>query len=355
MVPTANQSSKLPRLVRIDLDSPAWGEFVASHPQALPFHHPSWAAMLAECYGFPSFGLALEDPRGSLVAGIPVLETRGLLGRRRWVSLPFTDICPPLVSGGDDLRARLELEVDAARQEAGVAAAELRAAPSSEDAVALPAGLRHTLRLERDPQETFNRLKPSVRNKIRSAERSGLAVAVAESEDDLIQTFYALHSATRRRLGVPVQPRRYFSLLWRRILDPGLGFLLVARAGGRPVAAAVFLGWKRTVVYKYGASDADAWKLRPNNAVLWHAINWACENGFSTFDFGRTESGNDGLREFKRGWGTEETPLAYTLIGPADAPSSTTERGARLMAPFIRRSPPFVCRALGQALYRYAA
>ena len=32
------------------------------------------------------------------------------------------------------------------------------------------------------------------------------------------------------------------------------------RSGGLPC-------WNGTVVYKYGASDADAWKLRPNNAV----------------------------------------------------------------------------------------
>jgi CelD/BcsL family acetyltransferase involved in cellulose biosynthesis len=355
MVPMAEHKSTLSRLVRIDLDNPAWQELVANHPHALPFHHAAWAQMLAECYGFSGFGLALDDGQRGWVAGIPVLETRGLLGRRRWISLPFTDLCPPLVFGNDELRARLELEVNAARREAGVTSAEFRAAPSGEDALPRPAGLRHTLQLERDPEKTFNRLKPSVRNKIRSADRSGVTIARAENEDDLTRTFYALHTETRRRLGVPVQPRRYFSLLWRRVLEPGLGFLLVAKAGGRPVAAAVFLGWKGTVVYKYGASDANAWKLRPNNAVLWHAINWACENGYSIFDFGRTEPGNQGLREFKRGWGTEETPLVYTLLGPAELSGAQTERGARLIAPVIRRAPTFVCRGIGRALYRYAA
>jgi CelD/BcsL family acetyltransferase involved in cellulose biosynthesis len=311
--------------------------------------------MLAECYGFSSFGLALEDAQGELVAGVPVVETRGVFGGRRWISLPFTDLCPPLVSDDGDLGARLEAEINAARTQAGVTSAELRAAPSSEDAIVLPAGLLHTLRLERDPEQTFSRFKPNVRNKIRSADRSGLTVARAEREEDLTQTFYALQTATRRRLGVPVQPRRYFSLLWRRVLEPGLGFLLLAREGGQPVAGAVFLAWNGAVVYKYGASDAAAWRLRPNNAVLWHAINWACENGYSTFDFGRTELGNEGLREFKRGWGTDETSLTYSVIGPLRVSGSKAELGARLMGPFIRRTPSFVCRAIGHALYRYAA
>jgi lipid II:glycine glycyltransferase (peptidoglycan interpeptide bridge formation enzyme) len=219
----------------------------------------------------------------------------------------------------------------------------------------LPAGFRHTLRLDPNPERTFDRLKPSVRNKIRASDRSEVTVVRAEQEDDITRIFFDLHTKTRRRLGVPVQPRRYFSLLWRRIVEPGLGFLLVARASDHPVAAAVFLTWSGTVVYKYGASDATFWRLRPNNALLWHAINWACLNGYSTFDFGKTEPENTGLRDFKRGWGTEEASLAYAVLGPARIPASTAARAARLMGPIIRHGPPFVCRGLGRALYRYAA
>jgi CelD/BcsL family acetyltransferase involved in cellulose biosynthesis len=343
------------RLVRIELDNPAWPELVARDPDALPFHHPAWAQMLGECYGFSTLGLALADVDGRLVAGAPVVETRGVLRRRRWISLPFTDLCPPLVPGDSGLQPRLEAEIEAARKEAGVTSVELRAAPSSDNALALPAGFLHMLRLDQDPDETFTRLKPSVRNKIRSAERSGVSVARAEAEDDLTRTFYELHTATRRRLGVPVQPRRYFSLLWRRVVEPGLGFLLVAWADGRPVAAGVFLAWGSTVVYKYGASDPDALQLRPNNALLWHAISWASENGYSTFDFGKTELANKGLREFKRAWGTDEAPLSYAVLGPTRVSASSAERAARLTKPVIRHAPTFVCRGLGRALYRYAA
>jgi CelD/BcsL family acetyltransferase involved in cellulose biosynthesis len=343
------------RLVRIDLANPAWPELVARDPHALPFHHPAWTQMLSECYDFSTLGLALADTEGRLVAGAPVVETQGVLRRPRWISLPFTDLCPPLVSGDSDLQARLEMEIEGARKEAGVTSVELRAAPSSDHALALPAGFVHTLRLDQDPETTFTRLKPNVRNKIRSAQRSGVTVARAENEDDLTRTFYELHTATRRRLGVPVQPRRYFSLLWRRILEPGLGFLLVARANGRPVAAAVFLAWGGTVVYKYGASAADALQLRPNNALLWHAINWASESGYSTFDFGKTELANKGLREFKRAWGTDEASLSYAVLGPTRVSASRAERALRLAGPVIRHAPPFVCRGLGRALYRYAA
>jgi CelD/BcsL family acetyltransferase involved in cellulose biosynthesis len=305
------------RLVQISLDDPAWSNVVDRDSDALPFHHPAWAQLLAESYDFSAFALALEKDGGGFVGGVPVVEVRGLLGGRRWISLPFTDYCAPLVGRDTGLAARLEAEIDSARRDAGVDSLEVRGSSASDRAVDLPSGLRHTLPLDADPEITFGRLRPSVRNKIRSAGKQQLTVARAAHEDDLTRTFYGLHTATRRRLGVPVQPRRYFALLWRRFLEAGLGFVLVARASAKPIAAGVFLAWNSTIIYKYGASDAAYWRLRPNNAILWHAISWGCENGYSTFDFGRTESGNHGLREFKRGWGTEEAWLTFRPLAPS--------------------------------------
>lgn len=342
-------------LIRADLDQRVWKDLVANDPNALAFHHPAWAQMLAECYGFRAFGLALADKDGRLIAGIPVLETGGRLRGRKWISLPFTDICPPLVLGNPDLQARLEVEVDAVRLEAGVESVELRAAPASDHALIRASGFRHILQLDPDPDNMLRGFKREVRKAIRLAERSGITVTRAEQEHDLTRTFYGLHTATRRRLGVPVQSRRYFSLLWQRVVEPGLGFLLIARAAGQPVAAALFLTLNRTIIAKYGASDAAAWRMRPNNAVYWDAISWACENGYSTLDFGRTDAADEGLRTFKRRWGAEEVPLAYGVIGRARLSALSAPRAARLAGPLIRHAPPFVCREIGRAFYRYAA
>ena len=341
-------------LIRTDLSSDEWLKLVTDDPEVLPFHHPEWVKMLAECYSFRAFGLALTGTDGRLVAGIPVIEVRGLSGGRRWISLPFTDICPPLSSGSRSLQARLEVALDAARLDAGIKSLELRSLPASGHAYAVAQGLRHILTLDAEPDKVLSRMKPNVRNKIRAADRSGVDVVWEQDEEALTRTFYELHAATRRRLGAPVQSRRYFALLWRRIIEPGLGFLLVARVDDRPVAAAVFLRWRGVIVYKYAASDAAAWRLRPNNAVLWHAIEWACRNGWSTLDFGRTDFAHEGLRTFKRQWGADELPLSYAVLGNARSTPAGHERAARLAQSLIRHSPSLVCRGLGR-LYRYAA
>src|SRR5437868_2436930 len=81
-------------------DDVAWSELVAACPDAMPFHHRSWIRLLAECYGYKPFVIGRRDADGSLATGVPAMEVTSPLGGRRWVSLPFTDYCPPLVAPG---------------------------------------------------------------------------------------------------------------------------------------------------------------------------------------------------------------------------------------------------------------
>jgi lipid II:glycine glycyltransferase (peptidoglycan interpeptide bridge formation enzyme) len=178
-------------------------------------------------------------------------------------------------------------------------------------------------------------------------------VRIADHADDLVDTYYRLHVETRRRQGVPVQPRKYFRLLWDHMILPGHGLVLLAICGGRAVAGAVYLYGGATVTYKYGASDPQFWPLRPNHAVMATAITWATDKGFSWFDFGRTDLDNTGLRRFKSSWGAVERPLRYTYFSRQRA-YGTTRRASRVLSPVIRHGPVFVCRGLGEMFYRYA-
>jgi hypothetical protein len=313
-------------VVRLDLHDVRWAAFVASRPEAGPFHHPAWASLLADCYGFRGFALAFEDGAGAIRGGLPVLEVR----RGRLVSLPFTDACAPL---GDVSGALPRVEVRAA----------LPGSPSS------VRGVVHRLELAHDAEAVRRGFRPQMRRNVARAERERVVVRTGDSRADLVDVFYELHLRTRRRQGVPIQPRRFFRLLWEQLIEPGLGSVLVAYAGSQPVAAAVFLSWNGTAVYKFGASDPAHRALRPNNLLFWEAIRAACERGDHVLDFGRTELGNRGLREFKSGWGAREEPLLYTHAGGGDG------RAARALGAGIRRSPLWVCRAVGEVAYRYAA
>jgi CelD/BcsL family acetyltransferase involved in cellulose biosynthesis len=339
-------------MVAIDLDDREWHRFVSRSPDATPFHHPAWSNLLAETYGFRPFALVHQDDEGHIVEGLPVVEVANPFSRRRWVSLPFTDYCRPLTLG-QELRMDFAHDLDVARRAAAVARVEVRA-PVVGDGVHLQErALRHVLPLAVDDEEAMRAVHPHMRRNVGKAIREGVDVRHAEAESDVVDIFYGLHLRTRRRLGVPVQPRRYFQLLWRQFLEPGRGRLFLAYRGSHPIGGAIILAWNGSAIYKYGAWDERARRLRPNNLLFWRAIQWSIQNGATTLDLGRTDIDQPGLRLFKNRWGAREDTLTYSTIGSASA--APTRSSPRLVSYAIRHSPEPVCRALGEAFYRFAA
>jgi CelD/BcsL family acetyltransferase involved in cellulose biosynthesis len=153
---------------------------------------------------------------------------------------------------------------------------------------------------------------------------------------------------------MPVQPRRFFDLLWQRIIDPGLGRLLLAEVGRQAIAGVVVISWGKTATYKYSASAPDVSRYRPTHLILWHAIREARENGYAEFDFGRTDFDSPGLRSFKLGWGPREEILAYSVVAD-DPPTGVRAGPSPLIRTAIRRSPVGVARIIGRLLYKYAS
>jgi CelD/BcsL family acetyltransferase involved in cellulose biosynthesis len=340
-----------PELERLDLGDPCWARWVADRPEATPFHHPAWATVLCHAYGFRGFAAVLPGAGGRPEGGAPFLDVRGLSGRRRRVSLPFTDELP-LLGTGDAARRALAAALAA---EPGGSPLEVRGPVAALGWSAATVAVTHELDLTPGPDALLRRFRRSnTRRNITRAEREGVRIRAGRGAEELA-AFHALHVRTRRRQGVPVQPRRFFAELHRWVLAPGLGTVLLADApDGTTVAGALFLRWSGTTIYKFGASDPAGWPLRPNHLLFWTAIQDACRRGYERFDFGRTDAGNAGLRAFKGNWGATERALAYSGATPGRA-SGEEGLAGRVLGTAIRRGPAWVGRGVGATLYRFAA
>jgi CelD/BcsL family acetyltransferase involved in cellulose biosynthesis len=287
------------------------------------------------------------------VAGLPVAEVSSHLTGRRLVALPFSDFCPPLVARGAPPEAPAAL-ASALGELCRYRGLPLEVRGTGEVLPHAPPGERfhhHVLGLERDVEAVQRRFaKGQVMRGVRRARREGLW-AERRVDRDALADFYRLHLLTRRRLGVPTQPRR-FILGLEELFRQGLGFVLLVRVGDRAVAAAVFLTFGSVLTYKYGASDARYLAARPNNLLFMEAIRWGCEHGFRALDLGRTHWGQEGLRAFKLSWGPEEHELVYRRVG--GEPGRRGDRAEPLLGAVIRRSPPVTGRVIGELLYRHA-
>jgi lipid II:glycine glycyltransferase (peptidoglycan interpeptide bridge formation enzyme) len=223
--------------------------------------------------------------------------------------------------------------------------------PAGEGIFPLQRGYHHHILLPSDPDDLHVRKSyRHLRNKARTA---GVAVRRGESRQD-VDTFYRLHAMTRRRHGVPVQPKRFFDLIARRLVETGNGFVLIAEYQGRPAAAGLFLSHKDTLVTKFAASDPAMRDVGAGHLVDWTSLDSACRNGYRVVDWGRTDSDAEGLRSYKLGWGAVETELVYTHLcrRPPQASAPHVNAAARSV---IQHSPEWVCRMLGELLYRGAA
>jgi CelD/BcsL family acetyltransferase involved in cellulose biosynthesis len=330
-----------------------WITFLTQSGKANIFHHPAWSQLLADSYNYKTFVVVDLDQDGEICAGLPMAQVKSLLTGQRLVSLPFSDHCAPIYQD-DNALAELTDDLVVLCQEDGIPMMELRAKFLTHPSIQRYSHhVLHTICLEHDVDSVFSRLHSMHKRNIKKAKKGGIRVIEGTTDNEL-EVFYNLHLQTRRRQGVPIQPRKFFELLVRNILDQGLGFVLLAYTGDECVAGGVFLHWQHTLTYKYGASNELGRNLRANNLLMWFAIRWGCENGYQVFDMGKTDQANTGLRQFKSRWGAVEESLVYSIL--SERPHLQTEGKLQgVMQTVIRNSPSWVCRVTGELLYRHYA
>ena len=335
----------------IDHSDNGWQTFAAAHERANIFHHAAWSQLMQGCYGYRPFVIVVRNARGDICAGLPMMEVNSRRSHHCWISVPFSDHCAPLSLDSAALKKLTEALTSKA-QEPGSPKMEFRwKLPAQSDAQYSSEYVLHTIQLDCILEKITDRIHHSHRRNIKTASDHNVQIKFGRSLED-IQIFYSLHLQTRQRQGVPIQPYHYFELLHRKLIEQGLGFVLLAYESGRCLAGAIFLHWNHTLTYKYGASTSDGLHLRPNHLIFWKAIQWGCDNGFTNLDLGRTSIENTGLRDFKSRWGAQETPLLYTNLA---CHTSQTSNGhlLNIMRVVIQNSPAWVCRLSGEILYRY--
>jgi len=288
---------------------PGWDDLLLSAPGYSFFHSSAWSRVLVESYGYtPKYFTIIGD--GKLLALIPVMEVNSFLTGRRGVSLPFTDYCKPIIANGIPFQGLFERVIENGKM-CGWKSLELRSSGNLLPS-ALPSltYLRHVLDLSRSEEEVFSNFRDSTQRNVQKAMREGLEVKMEHSKES-VNEFYRLNCMTRKEHGLPPQPFNFFLKIHDHVISKDLGMVVLASLGRENVAGAIYFHLGEKAVFKYGASDRKFQHLRANNLVMWEAIKWYSQNGYKSLCFGRTEPENQGLLQFKSGWGTIEQPIHY--------------------------------------------
>jgi len=291
------------------IEDSRWNERVLASKNSSIFHSSNWAHVLSEAYHYTPLCFSIIRDN-TLPAVIPIMEINSIITGKRGVSLPFTDYCDPIVPDASVFEDLLGNIIEHGRS-AGWKSIELRtesALPSAYTPSSEYYG--HVLDISRSEEELYSQLRDSTRRNIKKAFKEGVEVVFSNTLD-AVKEFYRLNCMTRRDHGLPPQPYLFFKKVHEHVLSKDLGHIALASYNGRNIAGAVFFHFNNRAVYKYGASDKRFLDNRANNLIMWEAIRWYRNKGYTNFSFGRTEPENEGLLQFKRGWGAKEYPIYY--------------------------------------------
>jgi FemAB-related protein (PEP-CTERM system-associated) len=320
---------------------------------------PAWLELIGSLYRYRIVHLVARDAGGSMTGYLPLASINSRLTGKRLVALPFTDICPLAAQNEMVANDLIDQAIHLAKLE-GARYLELRTGPNAalanrRDLLASDLYVRYLLSLDSDPARVLAGARPRMRGQIRKALRDGVQVRWGAERRDM-QQFYQLHLQTRcGKHGMPVQPLRYFLGLWDAFAASGRVRLALAEYQGRCISAAILLIAGDRVRPSYVATDQSYLELNPTRAAEWAAIEWACQNGYKIWDFGRTARESEGLKQYKRSWGAVETALTYYYYPQIAGLAATSAKSWKyhVFTSCWRKVPLAVAGPLGGHLYRH--
>jgi hypothetical protein len=330
-----------------------WPEFLARHPQATIFHTREWLQALQTTYGYTP--VAFTTSVGQLSNGMVFCRVQSWLTGNRLVSLPFSDHCQPLASGGD-LKAILEY-LRGQRRSEGSRYVEIR--PVSDEGIfddqpnfGVDEDFSfHAIDLRPDLETIYRGFHDScVRRKIKKAERETLKLESGNSPE-LLCGFRHLLLLTRRRHKLPPQPSEWFTNL-ARCLGDKLTIHLLSK-GGVPAASILTLSYKNSLVYKYGCSDAKFHNLGGMPLLFWKTIQIAKQMGMEQFDLGRSSGDDPGLIAFKGHLGAVASQLKYYRDPAPRRKKESSQPKMQWAREALARLPEPVLVGAGNLLYRH--
>ncbi len=150
-------------------------------------------------------------------------------------------------------------------------------------------------------------MKPKGRYNIRVAEKAGVQVEQVSYSEESLDVFYNILSETLERDGFAANSKEYFWTFLQYLEKQKLGGLFFASRDGEVIATGIFVFYKKTALYYYGASSSDNTKRKYMASYLlqWKAIEEAKNRGCEMFDFlGIAKSGDirsplAGVTDFK--------------------------------------------------------
>lgn len=292
-----------------------WENIVSKCEYATFFHTPKWSEILEKTY--PHFRVAtklfLFDDGARAV--LPLIESKELKGiLRSCYSMPFT-----LYGGAISDKSIDKQKVDTifellARKYSKLAKVSITGNPycdyGSLVGYRAQSYFTQVLDLDNEFDIIWSNYKPSVRNKIRKAEKNGVYARPADSLEDY-KEYFGIYQTALERWGEKTTSRYGFALFGNIHEIAGINAKLwLVYYADRVVGGTLVFYYNWHSVEWHAAFDSGYFKFGTRNYLANEIIKDAIQNGFKVYDF-NPSGGHEGVVDFKKSMGAEK--VAFKL------------------------------------------
>lgn len=287
-------------------DRRKWNNYVEKSNLSTFYHNIAWKDVIEKSFGHKTYYLLSENNHGVIVGISPLVYLNSLLFGSYIVSMPYFNyggIC----ADNDIIYDQLLKESIQIAVRKNVKHIEFR--DTKHFNIKLPvktSKVSMRLELPSSSEKLWKSFPCKLRSQIRRPQKEGMYVKVGR--EDELDSFYNVFSINMRDLGTPVYPKRFF----RNILEyfSKTVWICTVYKAEEPVASGFLAGFKETLEIPWASSVGKYNRYSPNMILYWSSMEFACKNGYSVFDFGRSTPG-EGTYNFKKQWGARPVQLYW--------------------------------------------
>lgn len=348
-------------LLENDTSPEMWDAYIKGHPQASIYHQFFFKSVIQKTYNHQPYYVTAIDDDKKIVGVLPLFFINSFLFGKSLVSLPFCDyggiladndtIGLQLQQKGIELAGQLKCSSFELRQTMEQKYIKMSSEASSENIFSVTTSkVRMRLSLPESNDALFASFSAKLRSQIRKPQKEGCTAKSGGLE--LLNDFYDVFVHNMRDLGSPVHTKS----LMKRMLqsDPQRTRLFVIYHNGIPAACSLVSGFTDTLVNPWASFKRTYQKIAPNMLLYWEMLSFAINNGYKSFDFGRSTPG-EGTFKFKEQWGALPEQLfwySYSQNGKHESESASENKKEK----FIRvwqKLPLSVTKVCGPILRRH--
>ncbi|MBF0516281.1 MAG: GNAT family N-acetyltransferase [Nitrospirae bacterium] len=285
----------------------AYERFLLRQDNALFYHSLKYRNFIKDLIGcYDHYLIAIE--KDTIHGVMPIMRRGGKYGDV-FNSLPFFGSTGGIIAEREEAVLILINEYNSIVSGAGVAASTVIMEPIAGHCPKYTAVIGRTghfseITCSGNPEAyVMSMVEPSLRRDINKAARCGITIVRDASQLDL---FADMYYDNMKIIGGKTRPDRFFGLMRKHFTVDTDYCLYMAMFEGRAIAGLLLFYYNKTAVYYIPAFIRAFGTLQPLKLAIYRAMIDSFNRGCTSWDWGITLPGRDGVLKFKKKWGAVE-------------------------------------------------